>query len=494
MKTLFLSILLFIFPLKAQAAVFEFTQNCKSAYHDLFLLNFTKARTHLEQERTSNPENCAIFYIENYLDFITAFISEDPSDFSRLKKNMDVRVNALSPLPSNSPWKRYAKAEMFLQLAVVKLKWKEYLTAGYLLRKSYRLLEENKKLFPGFAPNLKALGFFHAVIGAVPDNYLWLANLAGMQGTISQGGNELMTLVNKTESDPSLQFMRLECYFIKIFVAVHFEKNNDAALLLLDKMKISIPEKGPLQLFIEANTLLLSGKYEQSLHVLKTYKQNKDGYPLYYLNYLSGMMRLNQLDMTADTDFYYFINNYKGKSFIKSAYHKLAWICLLKGDKAGYLKNLELVNANGNDFTDEDKQAQKEALSKDAPNLILLRSRLFFDGGNYSGALSELAGKPSNEFSNLRDQLEFTYRLARIFDKKGQKEKAINYYTITYNNGRNQTHYFAANAALNNGLIYEEQNKKEDAIAWYKKCLSLRNHDYQNSIDLKAEAGLNRMK
>ena len=33
----------------------------------------------------------------------------------------------------------------------------------------------------------------------------------------------------------------------------------------------------------------------------------------------------------------------------------------------------------------------------------------------------------------------------------------------------------------------------EEAIAWYRRCLGMRNHEYQNSIDQRAEAGLNRL-
>ncbi|MBK7970390.1 MAG: hypothetical protein IPK08_16405 [Bacteroidetes bacterium] len=69
----------------------------------------------------------------------------------------------------------------------------------------------------------------------------------------------------------------------------------------------------------------------------------------------------------------------------------------------------------------------------------------------------------------------------------------MHYYGQTYENGSSTTYYFAANAALLSAIIYEEQKQNKEAIEWYKKCLALRNHEYQNSIDQKAEAGLNRL-
>ncbi len=83
--------------------------------------------------------------------------------------------------------------------------------------------------------------------------------------------------------------------------------------------------------------------------------------------------------------------------------------------------------------------------------------------------------------------------MARIFDKKNQKDKAIHYYTATYENGSGHPYYFAANAALLIAVIYEDKKDNNKATEWYRKCLAMRNHEYQNSIDQKAEAGLNRL-
>ncbi len=469
------------------------TNNCRTAYKAMLKLNFQEARIYLDKEKQVQPENYAILYIENYIDFLKAFISEEQTNFSILKKNTDERISLIADLDNTSPWKRIAKAEMLLQLALVKLKWKEYLTSGYLLRKAYKLMEENEHQFQSFAPNLKSMGFFHAVIGAVPENYAWLSNLAGMKGTIKQGSEELDRMVSATEHDPSLSFMKDECYFIKIFVAMHFEKNHDVALNLLEKMKRNNPSPGPLHIFIESNSLMIAGKQDQSLQVLNSFSSEKNQFPFPYLHYLKGLLKLNQLNLDARNDFNKYVSEFKGTSFIKSAIHKNAWISFLKGDTVGYYQNLELVLKSGSDFTDEDKQANKDAENKELPNLILLRSRLYFDGGDYVAALAELASKPPAMFPRLKDQLEFTYRLARIFDKKELNEKAIVYYTKTFENGRNQSWYFAANSALLNGMLYEQLQKNSEAIMWYKKCLSLRNHEYQNSIDQKAEAGLNRL-
>ncbi len=477
----------------AYGSGFEFTPNCKAAYQKMLQLDFTSATTILSKEKTVNPENAAPAYIAHYIDFLRAFISEEDRDFLQLKNNFDLRLEQVEKGAAGTAWMNMAHGEMIMQLAIVKLKRKEYISAGYYIRRSYKLLEENQIRYPKFIPHLKGLGFFHALIGAVPENYKWLSNLVGLKGTISQGGNELSLLINQLEKDDELEFLMMEACLLKIFIATHLEKNYASALALLEKTKKNKTAENPLLVFMESNTHIISGNSKEGLKILDAFRPQPGHFHMYYLDYATGMLKLNNLDPDASEHFIRFVTGYKGKSFIKSAYHKLGWLALLQNDTAGYYKFMENVKRAGDDFTDEDKQALKEAMAHELPNSYLLRSRLLFDGGNYNDALAELAGKPTSSFPKFRDQLEFTYRLARIFDKKGQTEKAIQYYSKTYENGMRTEWYFAANAALHNGMLYENKGDKLRAQAWYRKCLDLRDHEYQNSIDQKAEAGLNRI-
>ena len=70
----------------------------------------------------------------------------------------------------------------------------------------------------------------------------------------------------------------------------------------------------------------------------------------------------------------------------------------------------------------------------------------------------------------------------------------MEYYMQTLKNGTGSRYYFAANSTLLLGMIYEERNEPEKAKAYFEQCLSLDNHEYQNSIDQKAQAGLDRLK
>lgn len=143
---------------------------------------------------------------------------------------------------------------------------------------------------------------------------------------------------------------------------------------------------------------------------------------------------------------------------------------------------------------DEDKDAQYEAENLDMPNKRLLESRLLFDGGYYSQALSSLVGDIHRDFPNYRDQLELTYRMGRILQMMGQTDKAIRYYETTIKIGSSSPYYFAANSSLMLGMIEEERMEMDKAKHYYKQCLDMEYEQYKNSIDQKAQAGLDRLR
>ena len=116
------------------------------------------------------------------------------------------------------------------------------------------------------------------------------------------------------------------------------------------------------------------------------------------------------------------------------------------------------------------------------------------DGGYYWEALNLLMGKRYTDFSKPQDQTEFVYRAARLYDDLGDKEKAIDFYKQAIALGENRTEYFAARAALHIGNIYEKRNEKKTAISWYQRCLNMEDHDFKNSLDQRAKAGIARCK
>jgi tetratricopeptide (TPR) repeat protein len=90
--------------------------------------------------------------------------------------------------------------------------------------------------------------------------------------------------------------------------------------------------------------------------------------------------------------------------------------------------------------------------------------------------------------------VEYTYRLGRIYHNWGKTDEAIVYYKKTIKSGENLPYFFAANSALQLGLIYEKRKDYVNARIFYSKIQKMDFDEYQFSIENKALAGLNRIK
>lgn len=487
----FLMLSLFAFPAQAY---YDFDEKLHLAYTQILKLKLDEGKELLRQEHLEKPGNHLTLLYENYIDFLKGFISEEESDFIILKKNCAQRLKIISKDKddTSSPFHLYVNAEMILQEAMLKIKFKEHVSAATDIRKAYRMVEKNELIFPTFILNKKLIGFLHVMVGAVPKEYHWLVEMAGMEGTVPQGTSELMDLFEHLEGTPYTCY-RDELLFYLGNIHNSFAKNESHGELLLERMLPSTVDN-PLIRYCYANVAMKMGRNEDALRVL-TVPMNPDGvYAFHFLSYKTGLARLRKLDYSGEEDFRKFIAQFKGKNYLKAAWQKVAWISFLKGDQKMYHEYMLKARESGLQFVDEDKEAMTEASGTDAPNALLLRSRLLFDGGYYKESMHEIAGMPLDSFPRYRDQLEVTYRFGRILQKMKQVDKAMEYYEQTLKNGSTSRYYFAANSALLLGMIYEERKDFPKAKSYFEKCLSLDNHEYQNSLDQKAQAGLDRIR
>ncbi|MBK8413754.1 MAG: hypothetical protein IPL22_04030 [Bacteroidetes bacterium] len=165
-RTLLIGILICCSQL-VTATTFDFNKECREHYQAIFNLQFQKAEKFISTQKASHPDNAAVLYLEQQILFYKAFISEEDADFQKFRSEFDMRHEAYNAVPADNPWTGYATSEMYLQSAILKLKRKEYLTAGYQRGSPIKLPFPIRRNFLHSFRNLKTLGFFHAVIGAV---------------------------------------------------------------------------------------------------------------------------------------------------------------------------------------------------------------------------------------------------------------------------------------------------------------------------------------
>jgi hypothetical protein len=106
-----------------------------------------------------------------------------------------MRLDKLRDGNQQSPYYLYTQADIHLQWAFCKIKFGEYVSAVFEVKKAYSMLQANQKKFPDFRPNVKSLGLLHTLFGAVPDKYKFGARLLGLKGSIGQGLKELNSVL-----------------------------------------------------------------------------------------------------------------------------------------------------------------------------------------------------------------------------------------------------------------------------------------------------------
>jgi tetratricopeptide (TPR) repeat protein len=247
-----------------------------------------------------------------------------------------------------------------------------------------------------------------------------------------------------------------------------------------------------LKTYLQGYVSARSAQNDRAIDYLLNRPKGNDYINFPVLNYHLGNAKLNRMDNDANVYLINYLKEYKGINYIKDGYLKLAYYFYLRGDNAKYNTFLKMVKTQGALYDEKDKQALKEA-SDNPPDMDLLKARLYFDGGYYPKAMAQLAGKDVGDFKLKRDQIEFFYRLGRIYDESGRDMEAVVHYQKAINAGKLTSYYYAANAALSIGNIYEKRSDKAKASSFYKQAIAMKDHEYENSIETKAKDGMRRM-
>ncbi len=475
----------------AKKATFDFNKNCEKAYHQIIGLRIKNGSDIIAAEKKLNPNNPVVYYLEHEKDFMLFFIEEKESDFNHMIKEFDNRFSKVENADVHAPLRRYLMAQMQLEVAISKGKLGQFMTAFFYVRRGYNLLLENQKEFPNYTPNLIGLGLFHALIGTVPQKYMWGVNMMGFYGNLEQGMGELLKVQEYAQKTPL--YCQEELDFIYVYGLLYMMNDKKGAW---DKAKVMVNAHSDnlLYTFLGATVAFASNYNDDALKLLQNRPKGPEYMRFSYLDYMYGLAKLRRLDKDAAFYFEKFLLDRDRRNFVKDAYQKLAWCHLLNGNMEGYHKALADCAVRGNAVVDADKQAQRELESKDIPNLTLLRARLLCDGGYYEKAIGELNGKKMDDFSQLKEKVEFVYRAGRIYHEWGYPDKAIPYYNLATKYGANLPQWYEASAAVNLGLIYEQKGNKELAKKYFQECIDSKNTDFKNGLEQKARSGLERLK
>jgi len=474
----------------AAKANFNYDANCTDAYNAILDLRMNDARSMIQKEKQQNPQNGIVILLENYVDYFSLLASENKADYERLKDVRSERLAALEGNDSNSPFYLYSQAEVYLQWSFLKAKFGDYVSSAWDAKKANSLLHDNEDKYPGFIPDQISLALVNVVFGSIPANLKSVSRFLGMSGNAQAGVKRLEELkagLPKTK----FSFYNAEVIFFICTIDINVLHNsNDYPRLIL--MLNGMGSNSLLKTYVQGLIASKTAHNDDVIAYLQAKPKGGDYIRLPAIDYMLGCAKLCRLNSETPTALFDFINEYRGNNYIKDANLKLAYYYLLQNDPGKYDYFLRQVKIKGYTIDEKDQQALSEA-NDVKPDIDLLKARFYFDGGYYSKALSVLQNKDVNGLKLVRDETEYYYRLGRIYDKTEKDAEAILNYQRAINLGKTTKYYFAANAALNIGRIYEEKRDLKKAADYYNQAIDMHGHQYQTDIDNDAKAGLKRI-
>ncbi len=492
MRSVFCLLLLLLCFCAFAETTYDFNPVCREAYQNITSLKIAAGQRLVNTARQQNPNNLIPDLLQGYIDFFVLFFNEDPAEYKIKKENIEDRIDRLKDGNSSSPYYNYCLSVAYLQKAMIAIKFNERFAAFLAFKKAFATIKDNKKAYPNFLPNNMIYAPMQVVAGVIPDGYKGIAGVLGIKGSVNNGMQLMRSFVSSPQ--PDAQFFFNEAAFYYCYLLFYVQNQPAEAFAFIKQRNLDVVNNH-LFAYMTANLALNNKQAEYARKIILGRNPSSEYLSIPMWNYEMAFIQLDHLELAeAAAGFETFLRTFKGGFYVKDAYQKLSWCYYLQGNKMAADGARQLLLKKGNTISDADKQAQREVKKGHYPNPLLLKARLLNDGGYHKEAMSLLFGKTSADFATPEEKLEFNYRAARIYDDLGKDSQAIEAYKVTIVLGQNSTEYFASRAALQAGAIYEKRGDKQQAIHYYQMCLDMDDHDYKDSIDQKAKAGLARCK
>ncbi|MBP9187321.1 MAG: hypothetical protein KBG11_09510 [Bacteroidia bacterium] len=471
---------------------FYFSPVCIEAQNHIATLRLKKAEQLLAAEKKLHPTNVAIDFLENYIDYYRLVIGQDYSNFKAIEAQMDARLKLVKKLPASTPYLLYTQSEINLQLGFVKSFNSEYVGAMLAFRSAYQLAKSNVEKFPDFKPSQKTVGMFKTLLGTIPSNYKWMLSVAGLSGDFD-GGMAQIHQYFKTDNYPAFVLDKQNTEFYYTLFMLNFDDKQKAWDFCNQHTKDY--QTNLLSCYLRAFTASKSAQNDEAILVLQNRPKTADYEPFYGLDYLHGQFKLNRLDDDAEHSLKRFVSFNKGKLYMKDAYRRISWSYLIKNDIEKFKVYRELSKRYGSANSEEDQNIERELAMGSQQDVVILKARLLFDGGYYQRAEDMIKQREPEQLKSDYHKLEYYYRYARILQEQKKYNKAVEYYDyVIKNSPTNTPYYFAPNACLQLGYIYQNLGFKQLAKSNFNKVSIYTKAEFIEGIKVKSAKELATLK
>ena len=480
---LFLIFLAISFGSAAQSISNELTR----AYRKTLELKLDSAQLSMLDPYPEKSDQAFIVYIRSLMDLFNLTLLKNDSLYSlypdREKEYLD-RIEAIS---GEEPFVIFVKSEIRLHSAIIRFLYNDTFSGAIRLIQSYKIIDSyiDKEEVPVYF--LKTAGVLNVLLSLVPDKYNFFLTLIGIRAELSLGIQQL-ELINETQ-----HIFRFESQMIMALLnAYYLNKTGNASIILKENQ-----DQWSRSLLYHYLTGLISVKSrnnEQAIQAFSACTEFNEGYlRIPTCTFYLAESYLNRMDLEqARENYLLYLRKYKQPDFVKASYYKLSLIFLFsdKEQESGYYR--KKVVSEGKLSTEMDKYAYYTVINNDPQNPELQKARLLFDGGYYVESLSTLNSVVENNLPEL-EKLELNYRTARVYQLLKDYQLAEKYYLITFDSS-SLDHYLVANAHLQLGYIYAEQENREESELQFREALKYSGDIYRTSIRNEAKAGLSLLK
>ncbi len=488
-KIYFLFVIIASFGIQPLKAQYRVSDNIQSARMLLMDLKIDEAKKLLDKELKLYPDNYYIYYLDQTCDAYSLMLNSNEDDYERFIEGFEKKRAIMDDKYVESPYYLSCKSEMEMQVGMFNIIHDSRFSGINKMYMAYKEVYENLDKYPDFKPGLMLDGFFNVAMSNLPPFVKWVTSFFGVSSDFNYGYKLLNSVY---ESQKHIKGSNAEAALFIIFaakinktpgMAYHFTQSLDSTISRLFIFR-----------YFKANIAYRMGKNEEALSTLQQIEieDHPDGKIIY--DYMMGKILLRKLDDSAAYYIHKYLDNLRKQEYFKEMTYNLALYNLIIGNSEKYNALCEVVNERGADINERDREALYNASLDYQPDVNLVKSKLLLDGGylnRFQAVLEEYENHPRNQ---LPYQLEYYLLKGRFELLSGNASSAVSNFDFVIEKGENTDYYFASEASLRLGNIYEAQNRFELAKKYYKLSSDLYKSNYYEYIGDKAEKGIKRIK
>lgn len=458
----------------------------------LFAFRFEAAQEMIQSLESSGWQA----YYQNSLYVYQYLATQNKIWLGKLQLNWKSSLDHLETLPEALPQKGVMLAELHCKRAAL-----EFLEGNYLLALRHARIGRtaalrNAKSFPQNQDQLKILGTFNVIFGAVPRKYQWITDPLGLEGDIQLGLNQLSTASQQGN------LLRVESVFFASYVEKVMLNEGDRALQRLQAEREKRGSSYVLDYFMALN-YLQTKQNTAALEILSQYEAyHPQGVsPLPYWNYqlgkayyYKGSHRLAQRYLAR------FIKAYPDGMYHTDAAFRLGMSLTLSGQYHQAKNMFQHIADRSHSGFDQDEYADfmaRRFLAQEpsVAELNLFRARHYYDGGYFEKAQNVLSQIEQSLASlNENEKTELYYRMARLYHSQKEFAQAQSYYQKCIDTRPTFQQWLQAYTLYYQGEIALEQNELSAARSYYEAALKKDDYFYQSGLENRCKARLGGIK